>query len=416
MPKVSVVIPVCNVKKYLRECMESALNQTLKDIEIICVDDGSTDGSSEILDEYAAKDSRVRAIHKPNAGYGHTMNVGMDAATGEFIAILESDDYIKPDMYETLYQTAQKHQLDLVKSDHEIFVGESGNRTFTYMSVCRNEQQYNRVIDPGEELDAFNARMHTWSGLYRKSFLEQHHIRHNETPGASYQDNGFWFLTFLYAHRVYFVNKAFYCLRRDNPNSSVHNKGKVFCIFEEYAYIEARLRSEAELSSRYIEIFWKKKFDNCQYHYTRVGAEFKRAYLDTMGEEFRRARTAGELVPPLYGSGYLTLCEIMDEPELYYARTALSEEERTPEQEVMVLRWKLRRQERAAKQEAQRQRQTMRAMPEEIDALKSSTAYRVGMAVTFLPRKVYRGIRCFKENGLKYTIKRIFEKLTCWFK
>ena len=101
--KVSIIIPVCNVEVYLRECIESALNQTLKEIEIICVNDGSTDGSLRILKEYAAKDKRVKIIDKENAGYGHTMNIGMDMAQGEYIAILESDDYILPNMMQTLY-------------------------------------------------------------------------------------------------------------------------------------------------------------------------------------------------------------------------------------------------------------------------------------------------------------------------
>lgn len=398
LPKVSVVIPVCNVEKYLRECIDSALNQTLKDIEIICVDDGSTDGSPAILDEYAARDPRVKVIHKPNAGYGQTMNVGMKTATGEFIAILESDDYIRPDMYEVLYRVAQKHQLDFVKSDHEVFVGEPEERTFTYMPIGRDKSQYNRVINPHDDLDVFNARMQTWSGLYRKSFLEQNNIRHNETPGASYQDNGFWFLTFLYAKRIMLVNRAFYCLRRDNPNSSVHNKGKVFCIFEEYAYIEQRLRSDPEKAAHYIGIFQKKKFDNCQYHYTRVGQEFKWSYLERMGAEFRKAREAGELHPELfYGNGYQTLCEVMDDPDLYYARTALTDEERTPEQQVKVLTWKLERQ--------------RRDLNREINALKASKSYRVGLAVTFLPRKLRGGYRCLRENGLGYTVAHLFQKI-----
>ena len=82
--KVSIVVPVCNVEQYLRECLDSCVNQTLQDIEIICVNDGSKDGSLEILKEYAAKDSRVKVINKDNAGYGHTMNIGMDMAVGEY--------------------------------------------------------------------------------------------------------------------------------------------------------------------------------------------------------------------------------------------------------------------------------------------------------------------------------------------
>ena len=106
MPKVSIIIPVYNVESYIRTCIDSVLAQSLKDLEIICVDDGSTDSSPAILDDYASKDSRVKVIHKPNRGYGHSMNVGYEAATGEYIGIVESDDYILPDMYGTLYDYA----------------------------------------------------------------------------------------------------------------------------------------------------------------------------------------------------------------------------------------------------------------------------------------------------------------------
>ena len=113
MPKVSVVVPIYNVEKYLRECLDSIVGQTLKDIEIICVDDGSTDRSLSILREYEQKDPRIKVITKPNAGYGHSMNMGLDAATGEYMGIVDSDDYILPDMYETLYGFAVKDDLDI---------------------------------------------------------------------------------------------------------------------------------------------------------------------------------------------------------------------------------------------------------------------------------------------------------------
>lgn len=99
-PKVSIVIPIYNVERYLRQCLDSVVNQTLKDIEIICVDDGSTDSSPDIIKEYVDKDPRVKVITKPNSGYGNSMNRGFDMAEGEYIGIVESDDYADPDMFE----------------------------------------------------------------------------------------------------------------------------------------------------------------------------------------------------------------------------------------------------------------------------------------------------------------------------
>ena len=115
MPKVSVVIPIYNAENYLRQCLNSIVGQTLRDIEIICVDDGSTDTSLSIIHEYAQKDPRIKVISKPNSGYGHSMNVGLDAATGEYFGIVDSDDYILPEMYETLYYYAHKDDLDVYK-------------------------------------------------------------------------------------------------------------------------------------------------------------------------------------------------------------------------------------------------------------------------------------------------------------
>ena len=107
--KVSVVIPVYNVERYLRQCLDSVINQTLKEIEIIIVNDGSKDSSLSIIKEYAAADNRITVIDKPNGGYGESMNRGFDKATGEYIGIIESDDYAELDMFEKLYATACEH-------------------------------------------------------------------------------------------------------------------------------------------------------------------------------------------------------------------------------------------------------------------------------------------------------------------
>jgi len=200
-PRVSIIIPTFNVEMYLEECLDSVVNQTLRDIEIICVNDGSTDNSLSILEEYAEKDERIKIISKPNSGYGHTMNLGMDAATGEYIGILEPDDYVALDMYETLYIEAVENDVDLIKADFCRFTGSGENLEKSYEKVARKAENYNRIINPRKELEIFHFVMNTWSGIYKRDFLEKHNIRHNETPGASFQDNGFWLFfkqTFLY--------------------------------------------------------------------------------------------------------------------------------------------------------------------------------------------------------------------------
>ena len=141
MAKVSIVIPVYNVERYLRECLESVQKQTLKDIEIICVDDGSTDSSSSILDEYAQKDERFVIIHKQNEGYGKTINVGIKAATAHYIGIVESDDMVLPDMYERLLEFMDRHPVDVMKADfYEFYEVENGTYIEQYIPLISDEK------------------------------------------------------------------------------------------------------------------------------------------------------------------------------------------------------------------------------------------------------------------------------------
>ena len=112
LPKVSVIIPIYNVEPYLDRCIQSVRNQTLKDIEIILVDDGSPDNCPAMCDEYARQDNRIKVIHKKNAGLGYARNSGLDIATGEYVAFLDSDDFVDVVMYEELYKTAKEFGLD----------------------------------------------------------------------------------------------------------------------------------------------------------------------------------------------------------------------------------------------------------------------------------------------------------------
>ena len=113
MPKISVIVPVYRVEKYLGRCVNSLLGQTLSDIEIILVDDGSPDGCPALCDEFAKKDGRIKVLHKENEGLGLARNSGMSLAVGEYIAFVDSDDYVKSEMYRTLYEAAQRENADI---------------------------------------------------------------------------------------------------------------------------------------------------------------------------------------------------------------------------------------------------------------------------------------------------------------
>lgn len=299
MPKVSIVIPTYNVENYLHECMESVVNQTLRDIEIICINDGSTDGSLEILRKYADRDERVILIDKKNEGYGVGMNTGMDIATGEYIGIVEPDDFVPLTMYEDLYNIAKENELDFVKADFYRFTRDerTGKLNLVYNRLDSSGENYNQVICPFEKPYVTKFIMNTWSGIYRRKFIEEHRIRHNTTPGAAFQDNGFFWQTFMYAKRCMFLDRPYYMNRRDNPNSSVKNKEKVYCMNIEYDFIrDIFMQKENEkLWDRFKYYFNYKRYFSYLFTLGRISKEFKRGYVERISREFKRARSQDEL-------------------------------------------------------------------------------------------------------------------------
>jgi glycosyltransferase involved in cell wall biosynthesis len=193
MTKISIIIPAYNTDKYLSECIESVINQTLEDIEIICVNDGSTDGSLAILKNYASIDNRIIIINNENKGYGHSLNVGLDSAKGDYIGVVESDDFIRPNMYEELYNIAQESDAEIVKGDYLEIYGDGVNRRSIYHNICNDIGLYRKLIDPMENMEVFHVSMMTWEGIYKKGFLNKYKIRHNEMPVLLFRimDSGF---------------------------------------------------------------------------------------------------------------------------------------------------------------------------------------------------------------------------------
>lgn len=160
-PKVSIV-PSLNSSSYIQRCLESVLNQTLKDIEIICVDANSTDGTLEYLKSLEQRDLRLKVIVSETKSYGYQMNLCIEKACGEYLGIVESNDYIKANMYERLYEVAKEQDCKVLKCDLEKFWTENNCKTiFTYQPIC-----YNKL----------------------------HNKKEYESAGTSYQDTVFWFM------------------------------------------------------------------------------------------------------------------------------------------------------------------------------------------------------------------------------
>lgn len=316
---VSIIVPVYNVECYLEECMESIISQTMTDIEIICVNDGSTDSSPQILEKYALRDSRIKVLSQPNGGYGKAMNTGIKAASGKYIGIVEPDDYIVPDMYEKLFDAAEKNNCRIVKSDFYRFTGSGDTLNTVYNRTARSEENYNRVIDPRTEKSCFRFIMNTWCGIYDREFILKNNIFHNETPGASFQDNGFYFKGFCCADRIMFIPYPLYMNRRDNPNSSVANRAKVYCGNEEYALIYRYLEENPEKKRLFIDVYQMKKLHTYKFNLKRIAPGFRFEYIQKFSEEFNSSKAKGELIKSAFTANEWTeLNYIMRCPEEYY--------------------------------------------------------------------------------------------------
>ncbi len=220
-PRVSIVIPIYNVERYLRQCVDSILGQTLKDIEIILVDDGSPDGCPAIVDEYAAKDPRVVAIHQTNGGYGKAVNHGISTARAPYIGIIESDDWIEPNMYEKLYNRAVKTGAEVVKCAFYVYDS-------TKPENCQ-DQPYDEseavlmkapdgVFRPTEWDRIFTYHASIWSNLYKADFLKQ--IPLIETQGASYQDFPFFMEVLVRAKSMSIVKEYLLHYRMETGQGS----------------------------------------------------------------------------------------------------------------------------------------------------------------------------------------------------
>lgn len=298
MTKVSVLVPIHNVEQYLPECLDSLCAQTLKSIEIICINDGSTDASGAILDEYAKNNSNIVVINKKNSGYGDSMNRGLEAATGEYIGIVESDDFIDQNGFEKLYELAKKTDADIVKANyyyhsedkdeiHEVVKNQKTNKATTI------SDDYNILIEePG-----------IWSAIYRRDFLNENKIRFRTTPGASYQDTGFFFKTACAAKKIVYTKNAFLHYRTDNANSSVKSLEKVNYVVEEYADIEKFLE-KCEVSDEVKYTIQAAKFGAFHWNLQRLPKDLAKEFIITIKQEFSKADKAGLLQKKYFPTKY----------------------------------------------------------------------------------------------------------------
>lgn len=234
MPKVSVIIPVYNVEKYLDECVQSIRKQTLVDIEIILVDDESSDNCPKMCDDYADMDCRIKVVHKKNGGLGFARNSGLDVATGEYVAFTDSDDYELIDTYDTLYKLAVSSHSDIV---YYQFISNAASEPS--ISVFENEDirklMLDMVANTPEKHSERDIQVSSCLGLYRRSLIEDNSIRFHSERDLISEDLVFN-LDILKCSAKAIVTKFQFYFYRINLNSLTHTPRSDRHIRNKYFY------------------------------------------------------------------------------------------------------------------------------------------------------------------------------------
>lgn len=285
VPTVSVLVPAYNVEAYVSQTLDSLAAQTLADFEVICINDGSTDATPEILHRYAGLDGRFRVIDKENSGYGASMNKGLAEARGTYVAILESDDFFEPNALELLVDAAEKGVAPVAKADFWLYWSTPSERRVPFGFI--DPAWDGLVIDPREHLEIFYRKPSIWSAVYNRSFLLDKDIWFLETPGASYQDAGFNFKVWANARRVACVARPVLAYRQDNEQSSVNSSAKAFCVCDEYREMARYIgRFPADRRAFLQTVLERMKLDSYLWNYDRLSSQLKAGFLERMHDEF----------------------------------------------------------------------------------------------------------------------------------
>lgn len=230
-PKISVIIPVYNMEKYLRQCLESVCSQTLEEIQILVVDDGSTDGSGAICQEFAERyPDKLRYFYKENGGSASARNVGLEHAAGEYIGFVDSDDWVELNMYERMYAAAVAHEADIVfcrtfedecPGAYEYIFPRAGK--FTREDMTKEIFPY--LLPSVTKKGNFrNLRWCNWLHIYKRSILEEHHIRFN-SKSRRCEDLGFSAACTIHGHSYFYLEEPLYH-NRPNQASKSRNYSK----------------------------------------------------------------------------------------------------------------------------------------------------------------------------------------------
>ncbi len=222
-PLISVIVPTYNTERYLDQALTSIETQSYRELEIICINDGSTDGSLACMERHAERDPRIRVINKQNAGYGAGCNRGIDEAHGEWIAIVEPDDWIEQNMYADMIAYAHSFAtpIDIIKTAYwRIWMPDTPQQRKMNCSYKRRIHPPRQPFSIGDAAHLLCHHPSIWSALYRRAFLQERGIRFREIPGAGWADNPFLIETLCQTNNIVYLDRAYYCYREETPEKS----------------------------------------------------------------------------------------------------------------------------------------------------------------------------------------------------
>ena len=223
--KVSVIVPIYNAQPFLRQALTSLAKQNLSEMQVICINDGSTDNSLDIIKEFVEQDSRFVVIDKENEGYGATCNKGLLAATGDYVSVFEPDDWIEGQMFNELLEFAESfgssQRIDVIKSAYTRIVNPDTPQQKRYNCSYKNrklpkKQPY--TIDKHAHLISHHPSI--WTALYNREFLLENNIKFREYQGSGWADNPFLIETLCRAKNIIYMDKAFYCYREETDDKA----------------------------------------------------------------------------------------------------------------------------------------------------------------------------------------------------
>ncbi|MBN1367312.1 MAG: glycosyltransferase [Dehalococcoidales bacterium] len=399
-PKVTVIIPIYNVEKYLRQCLKSIINQTLKDIEIICVNDGSTDKSAAILAEYAESDSRIKVIKQENKGAGSARCRGIEIAKGEYLSFLDSDDFFELNMLDKMYYNSKTKNTDITICRSKRYNNETNDYEPMNWSIKKSllpEKDPFSYKDVLQYVFTFCIGW-AWDKLYKTSFVKTNGLYFQNLTTAN--DAFFVFSSIVKANNISVIDDILICHRINNNKSLSQIRYKSV---DDVFIACVSLRDELKSMHIYKEVeqaFLNLVLNLCVWsintipspvhevlYYKLRNKYFKEFGIDQHPQDYFNKQSEYQQYLKIKNNYYSEyLCSEMQKQHYTTKGTSISDNS-------------------------------------DFKYIQNSWSFRIGSIITYLPHKIIGFFRCWKEYGLKYTLKatileirRVFQILKVWLK